>query len=66
MTAFKYMIPWLFAGDKVHYTGYESAYWLEMSSLETTSSHGYSASFSCLRLFPHLLVKIPNSFLCMC
>ena len=25
-------------------------------------SHGYSASFSCLRLFPHLLVKIQNSF----
>ena len=22
--------------------------------------------FSCLRLFPHLLVKIQNSFLCMC
>ena len=22
----------------------------------------YSASFSCLRLFPHLLVKIQNSF----
>ena len=28
--------------------------------------HGYSASFSCLRLFPHLLFKIQNSFLCMC
>ena len=26
------------------------------------SGHGYSASFSCLRLFPHLLVKIQNSF----
>ena len=27
-------------------------------------SHGYSASFSCLKLFPHLylLVKIQNSF----
>ena len=30
------------------------------------NGHGYSASFSCLRLFPHLLVKIQNSFLCMC
>ena len=29
-------------------------------------SHGYSASFACLRLFPHLLVKFQNSFLCMC
>ena len=27
---------------------------------------GYSALFSCLTLFPHLLVKIQNSFLCMC
>ena len=26
------------------------------------NSHGYSASFSCLRLFPHLLVKFQNSF----
>ena len=24
--------------------------------------HWHSASFSCLRLFPHLLVKIQNSF----
>ena len=30
------------------------------------NSHGSSASFSCLRLFLHLLVKIQNSFLCMC
>ena len=29
-------------------------------------SHGNSASFSCLRLFPHLLVKVQNSFWCMC
>ena len=28
--------------------------------------YGSSASFSCLRLFPHLLVKFENSFLCMC
>ena len=26
------------------------------------NSHDSSASFSCLRLFPHLLVKIQNSF----
>ena len=30
------------------------------------NSHGHSASFSCLRLFPHLLLKIQNSFLSMC
>ena len=30
------------------------------------NSHGSSVSFLCLRLFPHLLVKIQNSFLCMC
>ena len=30
------------------------------------SGHGYPTSFSWLRLFPHLLVKIQNSFLCMC
>ena len=34
--------------------------------LNTKTRHGSSASFLCLRLFPHLLVKIPNSFLCMC
>ena len=28
--------------------------------------HGPSASVSCLSLFSHLLVKIQNSFLCMC
>ena len=27
---------------------------------------GASASFSCLSLFPYLIVKIQNSFLCMC
>ena len=30
------------------------------------TDHGPSASFSYLRLFPHLLVKIQTSFLCMC
>ena len=30
------------------------------------TGHGLSASLSCLRLFPHLLVEIQNSFLCMC
>ena len=30
------------------------------------NSPGYSASFSCLRLFAHLLVKFQNYFLCMC
>ena len=28
--------------------------------------HGPSASVSCLSLLPHLLVKIPNFFSCMC
>ena len=27
--------------------------------------NGPSASFSCLRLFPHLLVKIQNSYVCV-
>ena len=29
-------------------------------------SHGSLASFSCLTLFSHLLLKIQNSFLFMC
>ena len=28
--------------------------------------HGTSASVSCLSVFPHLLVKIQNSFSCIC
>ena len=33
-----------------------------LNTKTSLNSHGYSASFSCLRLFPHLLVKIQNSF----
>ena len=29
---------------------------------DPSHSHGYSASFSCLKLFPHLLVKFQNFF----
>ena len=41
MTAFRSMIPWFFACGKVHYARYGSAYWLEMSSLETTHPGSY-------------------------
>lgn len=34
--AFRSMIPWFFACDKVNYARYGSAYWLEMTSLEKT------------------------------
>ena len=37
-----------------------------LNSKTRLNSHGCSASFSYLGLFPHLLVKIQNSFLCMC
>lgn len=36
LSAFRSMIPWFFACDKVNYARYGSAYWLEMTSLETT------------------------------
>ena len=36
LTAFRSMIPWFFACDKVNYARYGSAYWLEMTSLEKT------------------------------
>ena len=41
LSAFRSMIPWFFACDKVNYSRYGSAYWLEMSSIETTHP-GYS------------------------
>ena len=36
LSAFRSMIPWFFACDKVNYARYGSAYWLEMTSLEKT------------------------------
>ena len=30
------MLPWMFAYDRVNYSRYLSAYWIEMSSLEQT------------------------------
>ncbi|XP_028410493.1 uncharacterized protein LOC114533190 [Dendronephthya gigantea] len=36
LAAFRAMIPWFFASDRVNYARYGSAYWLEMMSLERT------------------------------
>ena len=36
LLAFRSMIPWYFACDKVNYSRYGPAYWLEMTSVETT------------------------------
>ena len=36
LSAFRMMIPWFFACDKFNYARYDSAYWLEMMSLEKT------------------------------
>lgn len=36
LSAFRRMLPWFYACDKVNYARYGTAYWLEMKSLETT------------------------------
>ena len=36
LSAVRSMLPWFFSTDRVHYARYGTAYWLEMSCLETT------------------------------
>ena len=51
---------------------HKKEFWIFTNKCENYPKHEneaegpWSATFWCLRLFPHLLVKIQNSFLCMC